>query len=258
MPIPAAQLRTRLEQLAAHRDEYEQLKSPPAPFAVWKNSLACLIGRTPLEAGGTLATTKFDSLSAGERDSLQAEVECLERELQLLKSSEISPHQRWALLIYGVVLTVLMLGGIGSLWERPMRISTTAVQILAATPALPASPAPAAPPATPASPASPASPAPEAPPISPSRPIYLMVLMFGCLGGSLRLLSSVVMYIAKNRLVKSWIPYYVIMPLEGTVMGLLMFFLSSGGWLKGNEIATAGSDLNGLWLLATLGGLFAK
>jgi hypothetical protein len=257
MPISAAQLSTRLEELAAHRDEYLKLKSPPAQFGVWSSRLDGLIGRAPKDAGGKQEATNFDGLPADQVDSLQSELESLDYDLQQLRGREISPLQRWALLIYGAVLTILMLSGIGLLWERPMRMTppiaarvTTSTPTPASTPTTPAN-SQASPPTQKENQTQPSS-------NSPSRAIYLMVLMFGCLGGSLRLLSSVVMYIAKNRLVKSWIPYYVIMPLEGTVMGLLMFFLSSGGWLKGNEVATAGSDLNGLWLLAALGGLFAK
>ena len=78
-------------------------------------------------------------------------------------------------------------------------------------------------------------------------------------------MGSVVLYVAKNKLAERWLPYYWLMPIEGAGMALFIFLLTGSSWMNGNGApgggaasAAVATDLNGLWLLAGLSGLFSK
>ncbi|MFY4729847.1 hypothetical protein ACOSYY_12355, partial [Nitrospira sp. BLG_2] len=54
------------------------------------------------------------------------------------------------------------------------------------------------------------------------RDVLIMVILMGTLGGLLRLVSSFAKYIGNRQLLRSWIPYYIVMPIEGGALAPLI------------------------------------
>ena len=91
--------------------------------------------------------------------------------------------------------------------------------------------------------------------------VLLMVTLMGALGGFVHLTSSLAKYIGNRQLVRSWIVYYLLMPLEGSALAVTVYLMLRVGVL--NPAATGGTatqNLNwvGIYALSTLAGLFSK
>jgi hypothetical protein len=91
--------------------------------------------------------------------------------------------------------------------------------------------------------------------------VLLMVMLMGSLGGFVHLTSSLTKYIGNRDLVRSWIVYYLLMPLEGAGLSVTVYLMVRVGVLNPaatNAEATKNLNWVGIYALATLAGLFSK
>lgn len=93
--------------------------------------------------------------------------------------------------------------------------------------------------------------------------VLSMVMLLGALGGSLHLVTSLVMYIGNGQLKRRWLPYYLSLPVAGAALAPIVYMLLRVGILTptGTTNGTSGtSNLNlvGIYAFAALTGMFAK
>jgi hypothetical protein len=97
-------------------------------------------------------------------------------------------------------------------------------------------------------------------PIS-ERDVLLMITLMGLLGGFVHLTSSMVKYVGNRALLRSWIPYYMLMPVTGAALAPMTYLLLRVGVLNAGangQGATANLNVFGLYAFAALTGLFAE
>ena len=95
----------------------------------------------------------------------------------------------------------------------------------------------------------------------PSRAILLVIVLFGALGGCVRLLASLAQFIGNRKLYRSWIPYYLALPFVGAALAFIVFVLFNAGLLPKEATAdtTVNRDsLNYAFGIAGLIGLFSR
>jgi len=93
--------------------------------------------------------------------------------------------------------------------------------------------------------------------------VLTMVILLGALGGSLHLVSSLVMFIGNRQLKRSWLPYYLAMPFTGAGLAPSVYMLLRVGLINPSGTATGGTGLSGLnfiaiYAFAVLTGLFSR
>jgi hypothetical protein len=93
--------------------------------------------------------------------------------------------------------------------------------------------------------------------------VLLMVMLLGALGGTLHLLGSLVKYVGNREFKRSWILYYVSLPMNGAILAPIIYMLLRVGILSPSNVATGGSSIANLNLIAiyafaALTGLFSK
>ena len=91
--------------------------------------------------------------------------------------------------------------------------------------------------------------------------VLWMVIIFGAQGGTLRLVSSVVRYIGNRQLSRSWIAYYLAMPVQGALLAPIGYMLLRVVVLApsaAGENGTAHLNLISIYAVAALTGLFAN
>jgi hypothetical protein len=91
--------------------------------------------------------------------------------------------------------------------------------------------------------------------------VLRMIILMGALGGCLHWTTSLAMYVGNAKLLRRWIPYYVMMPFEGAALAPIVFLLLRTGVLApptSGAAATAQLNLVSLYAFAGLTGLFAK
>jgi hypothetical protein len=94
--------------------------------------------------------------------------------------------------------------------------------------------------------------------------VLFMVMLLGALGGFLRLASSLANYIGNRQLLKSWIIYYLLTPIQGAALAPAVYLLLRVGVLNPANTApgtTSPADslnLIGIYAFAVLTGLFSK
>ncbi|HEY4271407.1 MAG TPA: hypothetical protein VGM65_05340 [Candidatus Udaeobacter sp.] len=102
---------------------------------------------------------------------------------------------------------------------------------------------------------------------TPGRPteqaVLWMVILMGALGGFLRLASSMANYVGERLLLRSWIIYYILTPLQGAALAPLIYFLLRVGVLNPANASANGRpseslNLIGIYAFAALTGLFSK
>jgi hypothetical protein len=100
------------------------------------------------------------------------------------------------------------------------------------------------------------------PPPGPKEEIVLLMVMFlGALGGLIHLISSVSLFVGNRQFLRSWAPYYLLMPLEGAALAVACYLLLRVGVLSpANTSGNATSSLNliGIYGFAILTGIFSK
>ena len=88
-----------------------------------------------------------------------------------------------------------------------------------------------------------------------------MVMLMGMLGGFLHLTSSLAKYVGNRNLLRSWVIYYLIMPVEGPALAVAIYLLFRVGVLNpsaANQNATDNLNWIGLYGFSVLAGIFSK
>ena len=93
--------------------------------------------------------------------------------------------------------------------------------------------------------------------------VLTMVILLGALGGSLHLVSSLVMFIGNRQLKRSWLPYYLAMPFTGAGLAPVVYMLLRVGLITPAGTATGGTGLSGLnfiaiYAFAVMTGMFSR
>lgn len=87
--------------------------------------------------------------------------------------------------------------------------------------------------------------------------MFVVVALAGALGGLIHVLRSVSEYIGNRRLVRSWLPYYTLLPLVGAALATVLYVVLRGGLFSGAS-TTAEVNSYGFAALAALAGLFSR
>jgi hypothetical protein len=66
-------------------------------------------------------------------------------------------------------------------------------------------------------------------PLPSDAALYMMVLLAGALGGTLHAMRSFFMYVGARKLVTSWVPMYLLLPLTGATLALVFFVVIGAG-----------------------------
>lgn len=94
--------------------------------------------------------------------------------------------------------------------------------------------------------------------------VLFMVILMGALGGFLHLASSMANYVGNRQLLRSWIIYYFLIPVQGAALAPVVYLLLRVGVLNpantptGSESPTDSLNLIGIYAFAALTGLFSK
>jgi len=92
--------------------------------------------------------------------------------------------------------------------------------------------------------------------------VLLMVILLGALGGTLHLLGSLVKYVGNRQFKRSWILYYVSLPINGAMLAPIIYMLLRVGILSptnpGGGSSIANLNLIAIYAFAILTGLFSK
>jgi hypothetical protein len=82
-----------------------------------------------------------------------------------------------------------------------------------------------------------------------------MVILMGMLGGFVHLTSSLSRYVGNRQLLRSWVIWYVLMPISGAALAPMVYLLLRVGVLSNG---TDSMNVFGLYAFAALTGLFAE
>ena len=93
--------------------------------------------------------------------------------------------------------------------------------------------------------------------------VLTMVILLGALGGTLHLVSSLVMFIGNRQLKRSWLPYYLAMPFTGAGLAPIVYMLLRIGLINPSGVSSDGTAISSLNLIAiyafaALTGMFSK
>lgn len=91
--------------------------------------------------------------------------------------------------------------------------------------------------------------------------VLLMVFFMGALGGFIHLTGSIAKFIGNRQFLRSWIIYYILMPVEGSGLAVLVYLMVRVGVLNpasSNGSATQNLNWVGIYALSALAGLFSK
>jgi hypothetical protein len=108
--------------------------------------------------------------------------------------------------------------------------------------------------------------APGTPPATQNPPpleqnVLLMVMLMGILGGFLHLTSSLAIYVGNRHLLRSWVIYYLLMPVEGPALAVALYLLLRVGVLSPPSVgqaSTANLNFVGIYGFSVLAGIFSK
>ncbi len=91
--------------------------------------------------------------------------------------------------------------------------------------------------------------------------VLLMVMLMGILGGFLHLTSSLAIYVGNRHLLRSWVIYYLLMPVEGPALAVALYLLLRVGVLSPpstGQASTANLNFVGIYGFSVLAGIFSK
>jgi hypothetical protein len=93
--------------------------------------------------------------------------------------------------------------------------------------------------------------------------VLIMVILLGALGGTLHFVSSLAKFIGNRQLTRSWLPYYLSIPITGAALAPIVYMMLRVGILAPSGVSGDGSsvanlNLIGIYAFAALTGLFAK
>ena len=86
--------------------------------------------------------------------------------------------------------------------------------------------------------------------------MILLVIVLGALGGQIHCLRSVRAYVGNRNLKKSWVPMYLVNPLQGSMLGFVFYLLVRGGVMAVSENIGTASEV-GLAGISALVGMFS-
>jgi hypothetical protein len=94
----------------------------------------------------------------------------------------------------------------------------------------------------------------------PEKEILFMVVLMGALGGFVRFIGSFTIFVGNRQLMRSWIAYYLLMPVQGAGLALILYLILRLGLLSPSASSgnTAALNLVGVYGLAALTGLFSQ
>lgn len=94
------------------------------------------------------------------------------------------------------------------------------------------------------------------------RDVLIMILLVGALGGCLRVFASLVRYVGNRRFVGSWLTFYLVQPVLGAGLAMVVTLLVRAGFLApaSPEGGSALEHVNllGFYAIAAMTGCFAK
>jgi hypothetical protein len=92
---------------------------------------------------------------------------------------------------------------------------------------------------------------------TPSTALLLLVVLAGALGSLIHAATSFVDFVGNRRFYSSWSAWYLLRPVVGAALAVLVYFAVRGGFLSGTS---SSSDINpyGIGAFAGLAGLFSK
>ena len=93
------------------------------------------------------------------------------------------------------------------------------------------------------------------------RHVLIMIVLMGALGGCLHWLSGFAFFVGNREFMRSWIAYYLLMPLEGASLAIIVYLLLRVGILAPTSVSgQATSNLNtvGLYAFSGLTGIYSK
>jgi len=85
---------------------------------------------------------------------------------------------------------------------------------------------------------------------------FVIVALAGVIGAMLHGLRSLSRYIGERYLFRSWIPYYILLPLVGAILATIVYLVLRAGLLPGAS-ASSQPDPYGISAIAALVGLFS-
>jgi hypothetical protein len=90
-----------------------------------------------------------------------------------------------------------------------------------------------------------------------------MVILMGTLGGLIHLATSLSMFVGNRALRRSWILYYLLMPLQSAALAPIVYLLLTAAVLAPSASAGAGAtraaiNVTSIYAFSALTGLFAK
>lgn len=90
--------------------------------------------------------------------------------------------------------------------------------------------------------------------------LFIIVLLSGALGATLYVLRSFYEYVGERRLVWSWVPSYIVMPIVGALSAAVAYAVLRAGLLGTTQLGTTNADGNifGFATVGALVGLFSK
>jgi len=91
--------------------------------------------------------------------------------------------------------------------------------------------------------------------------VLIMIVLMGALGGCLHWLSGFALYVGNREFLRSWIAYYLLMPLEGAALAIIVYLLLRVGVLAPTSTSgqvTANLNTIGLYAFAGLTGIYSK
>jgi len=91
--------------------------------------------------------------------------------------------------------------------------------------------------------------------------VLIMIVLMGSLGGCLHWIGSYVKAVGGRQFLRSWVAYYLLMPIEGAGLAIIVYLLLRVGILSPTSTSgQATSNLNtiGLYAFAGLTGMFSK
>jgi hypothetical protein len=93
--------------------------------------------------------------------------------------------------------------------------------------------------------------------LSASTALLVLVVIAGALGSLVHAATSFADYAGNRRFYSSWIVWYLVRPVVGASLALLLYFAIRGGFFSGSS-QTSSVDPYGMAALAGLAGLFSK
>lgn len=108
-----------------------------------------------------------------------------------------------------------------------------------------------------ASPSPTPSPMPPCPncPLPASAELFWLVILAGALGSTVHAIRSLFWYIGNRELVRSWVPMYVLLPLNGATVALVFHLIVLGGFVSNLQGTSTWLSLVGV---AAMVGLFSQ